>query len=150
MDYVNDFTLLPFERAFKIITQRADALLLKTLGCNRREMWILLCVDDSVLSQRQIGDILGLHPNVLVKLLDGMESRELLSRVRRRSDRREQIIQITKKGNAAMKRYLTERPAALTQIFSPLTDAQIEQWRALSVAILQGSPASTLSDDSDP
>jgi MarR family transcriptional regulator for hemolysin len=149
MDYVKDLTLLPFERAFKVITQRADALLLKTLGCNRREMWILLCIDDNLLSQRQIGEILGLHPNVLVKLLDGMEQRTLLKRARRQSDRREQVIRITDKGAAAMQSYLTEKPSALLQIFNPLTDDQIEQWRALSLAVLQGVPIPTLDDDSD-
>lgn len=149
MNHVRDHTLMPFERAFKIITQRADALLLKTLGCNRREMSILLCVDDTPLSQRQIGEILGLHPNVLVKLLDAMEGRELISRVRRRNDRREQIIEPAPKGRNCMKRYLTERPSALSQIFRPLTDTQIEQWRNLSLIIVQAAPSTSMGDDSD-
>jgi DNA-binding MarR family transcriptional regulator len=149
MDYTNDLSLLPFERAFKLITRRADSLLLKTIGCTRREMWILLCIDNSTLSQRQIGEILGLHPNVLVKLLDGMQHRKLVERVRRKSDRREQIIKATEKGTQIQQKYLTERPTALSEIFKPLTDDQIRQWRELSLLILKNAETIAMGDDSD-
>ena len=137
MDNVNDLTLFPFERAFKVIIHRADALLLKMVGCSRREMWVLLCINDDDLSQRQIGEILGLHPNVLVKMLDDMESRKLITRERRRTDRREQVVQATSKGTAAVQTYLTGYPAALAEMLRPLTAEQIAQWRELSLLILR-------------
>lgn len=137
MDNVQDLTLFPFERAFKVITQRADALLLKMVGCSRREMWVLLCINDNELSQRQIGEILGLHPNVVVKMLDEMESRKLLTRERRRANRREQIVQLTSRGDTAVHTYLTGHTTALSEMFSPLTTEQIETWRELSLLIVR-------------
>lgn len=146
MDYVKQSTLFPIERAFRIVVGRAEILLQRTIGCSRREVWVLLCVDDTQLSQRQIGEQIGLHPNVLVKLLDGMEERELIRRVRRLSDRREQIVEATGEGKRRLKTYLVNRPDTLLQIFHPLTTEQIEQWRDLAVLILMGTPNSPISE----
>jgi DNA-binding MarR family transcriptional regulator len=149
MDYVKNSTLLPFEQSYRIITQRADALFDKLLGCNRREISVLLCVDGEVLSQRRIGDMLGLHPNVLVKILDGMEEKKLLQRVRRQADRREQGIQIGEKGKRLLEKYLKERPAVLRQIFRPLSEEQIGQWTELAKTVVRGSPETLVNDESD-
>jgi MarR family transcriptional regulator for hemolysin len=148
MDYVKQSTLFPIEVAFKTVARRAAAILLRSVGCNRRETWVLLCVDDTEMSQRQIGDILGMHANVLVKLLDGLEGRGFVRRERRQNDRREQVIKLTDRGQSALHTYLDQRPDALRSVFSPLTDEQIEAWRDMSLLILeegQGAPQ----DDSD-
>lgn len=120
--------LLPFEKAYKIISRRADNLLHKAVGCSRREMWVLVCVDTVALSQREVGDALGLHPNVVVKLLDGMQTKGLLQRVRRADDRREQIVEVTPKGKEAIQQYTGQQSMALREVFHPLTDEQIRQW----------------------
>ena len=136
MDYVRQSTLFLSERAFKIISQRAEAELTKKVGCTLREMWILLLIDDAELSQRRIGEAIGVHPNVLVKMLDSLERRGFVVRSRRRSDRREQVIEATEKGKAAFKTYVAERSRLLREAFRPLSDKQIEQWETLAALIL--------------
>ena len=140
MRYLSESTIFPIERAFKIISARSDAILRKTIGCSRREVWVLLCVTEEPCSQRQLGDFLGIHPNGLVKLLDVMEQRELLRRVRRVDDRREQIVEATEEGKRRLKIYIERRPKLLLQVFSPLNETQIEQWRDLATQVLVAAP----------
>jgi DNA-binding MarR family transcriptional regulator len=131
-------TLFPFEKAFRIISTRADSLLKKSFGCGRREMWILLVVNTQGRGQREIGEVLGLHPNVVVKLLDGMEEAGLVRRSRRAEDRREQSIESTAKGHHVLEKYMAEKEELLDQIFSPLSAEQREQWKKMALAILKG------------
>jgi DNA-binding MarR family transcriptional regulator len=138
---IRNTTLFPFERAFRIITHRADTLLRKTFGCGRRELWILLVVNTQGRGQRQIGEVLGLHPNVVVKLLDGMEEAGLVRRVRKMEDRREQVIESTAKGHNALVHYLDSREQLLDGIFAPLTKRQREQWREMAMLILESGLA---------
>ena len=148
MDYIKGSTVFPIEQAAKLVAQRMDSFWQKKIGCTRREVWVMLCVDGAERSQRQVGELLGLHPNVLVNLLDDMEDKNLLQRVRRESDRREQVIWLTEKGKRAVQTYITDRPEALRNIFSPLTDEQIAQWRRFATTVLNASGLSTYSVDS--
>lgn len=132
-------TLFPFEKAFRLIARRADNLIKKTLGCGRREMWILLVVNTAGKGQREIGEILGLHPNVVVKLLDGMEAQELVRRVRKREDRREQTVESTRKGHEILGAYMRHKEELLEKIFAPLTAEQRDQWREMAALILKGA-----------
>lgn len=102
-------------------------------------MWILLCITTNGRSQRDVGAYLGLHPNVVVKLLDGMEEEGLLQRRRNREDRRSQSLEATAKGRSTIEKYMAERVGILRELFAPLTDAQISQWRDLSLLIVKGS-----------
>lgn len=145
---VKHSTIFPFEMAFKVIMQRAEKWLQASVGCGRREMWVLLCVNDHQLSQRQIGEAIRLHPNVIVKILDGMEGKKLLRRARRINDRREHIVEATAKGKAALNKYLEERPEALKEVFAPLTEAQVALWREMSLRILQSTTATLNMGDS--
>jgi len=135
MDDAKHFTLFPFETAFKIVTRRADTLLHKALGCTRREMWVLICAESTEMSQREIGEALGLHPNVVVKLLDNLERKRFLRRVRREDDRREQIVQLTLEGKSTVEKYSGDTLVPLRKVFYPLTDEQITQWMEFSLQI---------------
>lgn len=131
-------TIFPYEMAYQVITQRAEKWLQRSVSCGRREMWVLLCVEDQQFSQKQIGRALFIGPNPVVKLLDKMEKKKLLRRVRRADDRREHIVEATEKGRDALAKYLGERPEALRYIFWPLTDEQVGLWRDMSVEVLKG------------
>jgi DNA-binding MarR family transcriptional regulator len=137
MDYVRQSIEFSLERVFKEITERADLLLPKLVECGRRETWVLLGVEGQQLNQRQIGALLGIHPNVLVKILDGMEEKGFLIRRRRKSDRREQVLHATEKGKAVLQIYTAKRWPILREVFRPLTDKQIQQWEELSALILR-------------
>jgi DNA-binding MarR family transcriptional regulator len=145
-----DTVLFPLELAFKILAQRADRWLVEHVGCTRRELWVLLCVDDSRMSQQQIGDILRIHQNVMVKILDAMETRGLVKRVQNPKDRREKIVETTNKGRRARTEFRDEREAAMTYIFAPLGIPQREQLRVWSLALLEHAGAGKVNlDDTD-
>lgn len=136
MHYIKNSTVLPIEMAYRQVARRCDDLLQRLIQCSRREVWVLLVVDHVELSQKQIGENLGLHPNVLVKILDGMEARGLLKRIRRQEDRREQVVRATAEGKRRLQIYLENRPKSVLEIFRPLSDKEIEQWRALAMKII--------------
>lgn len=141
--------LFPIELALKTVRQRADLWLEKHCNLDTRELWVLLCVDDSRLNQRQIGEAIRLHPNVVVKLLNRMEDKKLLRRVRGASDRREHIVEVTDKGRAALQGYLDGRDEGVKALFHPLNDKQIAQWRDMAMQILRGATVPISSEDSD-
>lgn len=113
MHYIKNSTVLPIEMAYRQVARRCDDLLQRLIQCSRREVWVLLVVDHVELSQKQIGENLGLHPNVLVKILDGMEARGLLKRIRRQEDRREQVVRATAEGKRRLQIYLENRPKSV-------------------------------------
>ena len=100
---IRNSTVFPFEVAFRIVAHRTDLWLQKHLDCTRRELWVMLCVNESKLRQKQIGEILRIHPNVLVKILDNMEKKDLLHRTKKPADRREHLIENSEKGKANLK-----------------------------------------------
>ncbi|MCI1640446.1 MAG: MarR family transcriptional regulator [Bacteroidales bacterium] len=51
--------------------------------------------DEGVLSQQQIADIMIKDKNSVVKLIDGLEERNLVKRISNPSDRRQNLIQVT-------------------------------------------------------
>ncbi|MBP5486284.1 MAG: MarR family transcriptional regulator [Bacteroidales bacterium] len=51
--------------------------------------------DEGVLTQQQIADITMRDKNSIVKLIDGLESRKLVTRVSNPSDRRQNLIKVT-------------------------------------------------------
>jgi DNA-binding MarR family transcriptional regulator len=135
---VKNSTIFPFERAFKVIAHRADAWLRKRLDCTRRELWVLLCVDDVQLTQTQLVDILHLHPNVVSNLVKSMEKKKLLRRTRRPTDQREQMVGADEKGHTLVKTYLKERPEAVKDVFAPLDEREREQLRQLCLRVFYG------------
>jgi DNA-binding MarR family transcriptional regulator len=139
--------IFPIEKASKIILRRADFVLERLVGVGRREMWVLLCINNQELSQRRCGELLDLHPNVPVKLIDGMEGKKLLKRVRRSSDRREQILTATDRGKTCIEKYLEARPKILLEIFAPLSEEQIYACRDLLLLIIGGAATSHSPED---
>jgi DNA-binding MarR family transcriptional regulator len=135
MDHLMHVTLFPFERAQKIIARRADTLLQKLVGCNRRELWVLVCISRGQLNQKQLSHRLDVHQNVTGRLLDELEKRSLLRRMRRLPDRREQVVELTEKGEEILKTFLKQQVNATLTAFAPLTESQIVQWRDLASAI---------------
>ena len=51
--------------------------------------------DEGVLTQQQIADITLRDKNSIVKLIDGLESRKLVTRVSNPDDRRQNLIKVT-------------------------------------------------------
>jgi len=141
--------LFPIEMALKLVAQRADDWTQENIGCNRRMFWVLLCIRDSRLNQRQLSDALYIHPNVMVKLLDTMERKGYLKRVEQ-EDRRSYVIEPTKKGKLACQTALNSQGAYIKHVFEPLTEAQAKQIREWSCDILRMYNGVANLDDTNP
>lgn len=128
--------IFPIEVALKIISQRAEDWTLKNVGCNRRECWVLLCVSKSRLSQKQLSDALYVHPNQMVNILDGMEQKGFIRRIKHADNRRQYVIEPTKKGRDAYDKAVAGRAEALRYIFQPLGTDAAEQLRCWALSIL--------------
>ncbi|HEY6766590.1 MAG TPA: MarR family transcriptional regulator [Candidatus Sulfotelmatobacter sp.] len=126
------------EMAIKMISKRTDRWLQKTVGCNRRELWVLMCISEMGCSQRQLSDVLRVHPNMMVGLIDGMERKSLVKRTKAISNRRQYVIELTPRGKKALSLVRARRDPALKYIFEPLETSQVDQIREWSMLILQG------------
>jgi MarR family transcriptional regulator, lower aerobic nicotinate degradation pathway regulator len=56
-------------------------------------------------SQRVVGERLGVHPSDMVRVVDQLEQHGLVSRVRSEEDRRRYDLTLTEKGQEAMERF---------------------------------------------
>ena len=140
--------LFPIEMSFKLIAQRADDWMQQKIGCNRRMFWVLLCIRDSRLNQRQLSEALCIHQNVMVKLLDTMERKGYLKRVEQ-EDRRSYVIEPTKKGREACQIALDAQAAYVKHVFEPLTETQAKKLREWSCGILRMYNGVTNVDDTN-
>jgi DNA-binding MarR family transcriptional regulator len=96
---------------------------LEPLGLRSREFWLLVIAGNGNISQHEMAELCGLDPSSLVAVLDGMERRRLLHRVRNPNDRRVQWVRRTEEGDR-----LFARALPLAQ------DAEAQQLAALSAA----------------
>jgi DNA-binding MarR family transcriptional regulator len=105
----------------------ADTALAR-LGLTARQVGILtLIVERQPMTQRQLGETLGVDRTTMVALLDDLEAKALVERQRDTRDRRAFLIQPTQKGRRLQGRavqVLDEMAAAFLQ---PLSEAQRRQ-----------------------
>jgi DNA-binding MarR family transcriptional regulator len=98
-----------------------------------RESFILgvLCCDPiSQFTQSEIAKRLGISPNVMVKIIDRMEERELVRREQKPNQRQANYLEVLPKGyklNEAWKKNILDNP----EIVAPLTLKEREQLRQL-------------------
>jgi DNA-binding MarR family transcriptional regulator len=135
LEGLQETATFPAEVAGKIITARAEVWITKTVGCSRREIWVLMCVNGNQLNQKQISSALLLHPTTVVELIDGLERRKLVKRVSPKGNRKQNIIELTDKGREMTEAALSRQQEALREIFSPLAEEDVLRFRALSLTI---------------
>jgi DNA-binding MarR family transcriptional regulator len=104
---------------------------------NARESFILgvlACDPLSQLTQLELAKRLGISPNVMVRIIDRMEQRELVKRERREDMRQANYLEIMPKGKKladAWKIDILDNPA----IVAPLTLREREQLRQLLIKL---------------
>ncbi|WP_327287944.1 MarR family winged helix-turn-helix transcriptional regulator [Streptomyces sp. NBC_01198] len=86
---------------------------------------------ESGLSQRALADHLGVGPSRVVVLIDELESRGLVARVRSTRDRRNHELQLTDAGDAVMRRMREIGSAHEDEIVDVLTPEERETLAAL-------------------
>ncbi len=94
-----------------------------------------LLEDRGPISQRELGDILGIHHSVLVTFLNPLEADGYISRDRDAADRRRHVVSITPSGTALLHDAAAAQRAVENALFAGLTQAQHAQFRRLLTTV---------------
>lgn len=104
---------------------------------NGRELAVLLVLTDhEPPSQQQAADRLGVDRTTMVGLLDGLESKGLVTRRPQAGDRRRNVVELTPRGQQVLSDATVASDAAELTLLSSLTKAQARQLRALLEAVV--------------
>lgn len=119
------------------VTARLADETLGVLGLTGRQFNLLATVDsDSSLSQREIGLLLGLDPNIIGAIIDDLEGHGFITRARSEHDRRRHTLSLTPAGKKTLR--LADRAAtsAEKQLLNALNDEQARQLHDLATRVL--------------
>lgn len=86
--------------------------------------------DEGVLTQQQIADITMRDKNSIVKLIDGLEARNLVRRVSNPKDRRQNLIEVTTYSQTVRKDMDERAYAAVSKITEGLSQQELETFVA--------------------
>lgn len=105
---------------------------LAPLGIGGRELAVLLFLAGREPgSQQQAAEGLGVDRTTMVALLDGLETKGLLSRRVDPDDRRRNVLEVTAAGRKTLRRGIRASDAAERQLLSGLDETEAAQLRAL-------------------
>lgn len=111
------------------------------LGLKPRQFQVLaLLHDDGPTGQRELGELMGIDPSILVTLLNPLEAHRLVSRRRDAADRRRHVVTVTDDGAALLAEATRVQRAAEDAFFAPLDDDRREQLRELLLELRSGGP----------
>jgi DNA-binding MarR family transcriptional regulator len=82
-------------------------------------------------SQQELADLLGVHRNAMVGLVDELEERELVRRRPHPADRRAHAVHLTDRAHTALAGAESEADGIEAEILAPLDDAERDQLRSL-------------------
>jgi DNA-binding MarR family transcriptional regulator len=102
------------------------------VGVTPRQFQLLgLLHDNGPMSQRDLGETMGIDPSILVTMLNPLEEGGFLARRRDRADRRRHIVLLTDAGVEQLTKAHHAQLAAEDALFAALDDDQREQLRRL-------------------
>jgi DNA-binding MarR family transcriptional regulator len=105
-------------------------------GLSPRQFQLLaLLHDHGSMGQRQLGEVMGVDPSILVTLLNPLEAEGHVSRRRDAADRRRHTILLTKKGARHLTDAARAQRDAEDELFAGLDANQREQLRQLLIAL---------------
>jgi MarR family transcriptional regulator, transcriptional regulator for hemolysin len=109
-----------------IVSRRVAEQAQRQFGLTPREIWILLAARcQKPVTQKQIARHLALNENVLVLLLDRLEKSGHARRLRNPTNRREQFVRLTSKGESTLRRVLAGKAKFYRTVFAPLDNAVV-------------------------
>lgn len=88
------------------------------------------------ISQREVSELIGVHPTDLVEVIDRAEQAGWVRRDRDPADRRRHQLTLTDRGRAALCRYDAIAAAAEDAVLAPLTPTERERLRALVAKVV--------------
>lgn len=105
---------------------------LAPVGISGRELGVLLLLDGpDPESQQQAAARLGADRTTMVGLVDGLETKGLVTRRADVNDRRRNVLELTREGRAALTRAVRASDKAERQFLAELEKAESAQLRAL-------------------
>jgi DNA-binding MarR family transcriptional regulator len=125
---------------FKHAQQRMAELNTSALApydINGRELAVLLVLaDHEPPSQQQAADRLAVDRTTMVALLDGLETKGLVTRRPQAGDRRRNVVELTPKGRRVLSEATAASDEAERTLLSALTTREAEQLRRLLQVIV--------------
>lgn len=118
--------------------QRLDRTL-APLGLRARDFWLLAIAGVGNLPQNEMAEVCGLDPSSLVAIIDALERRGWLRRVRNPRDRRMQWVQRTEAGDKLFARALPRAQRAEALQLEALSDDEQRQLIAAMRKLVTGS-----------
>jgi DNA-binding MarR family transcriptional regulator len=114
------------------LTASRFAAALTPLGINPGHFGLLRIVDESEpRSQHALGQALGIPASRMVALVDELEAKGLLERVRDKTDRRINTVQLTGKGRRLLGRAVESATKWTDELLAPLSTQQQEDLHRL-------------------
>lgn len=101
------------------------------------------------LNQLELGQRTAFPPTTVTSLLDGMEERGLLVRVRERTDRRKQYVELTDRGRAMNDRLAPEMKNIAVSSYKDIARADLEVFWKVMLKI-EKNLLETLGEDQPP
>jgi len=101
----------------------------------RQFQLLALLHDHGPTGQRELGQVMGVDPSILVTLLNPLEADGLVSRQRDPADRRRHVVTLTPAGERHLDSAARAQREAEDALFSGLDDDQRERLRALLLAL---------------
>lgn len=126
------------------LAQAATADIFEPQEISARQFHVLAAAEAmSGPSQKELSRALGLDPNVMVGLIDDLESRGLAVRKRNPKDRRRYIVTPTPEASRLLRKAREAVAAAEKEFFSCLSEQERETLHGLSGRLLDAHPRVT-------
>ena len=126
--------------ASRICRRRMALFCRKNYGLEPNLYLVLLAASEGHLQQGMLASSLGINKNAMVFMIDKLELRGLIKRVPNPDNRRERFVECTFKGAQIVAETKANYPEIVRWGFYPLTQLQIEQFRASLTQIIEGGP----------
>lgn len=101
----------------------------------------VLASPNSPTTQSAIAKGMGLSPNVVLAMIDYLDRLGYTKRVQNASNRRENIVLLSKKGRNAYEQAVGLLRQVEKEILAPLSDEEREQNRAIAKKLGEGAPS---------
>lgn len=101
-----------------------------------REFWVLTCVSEVAMSQRELAELLAIDASDMVRILDSLEDHGWVKRDRDPKDRRRQLVSATKKGAKILDSLSGDVAEAEDRALELSSQKQLKSIKKLAQAIL--------------
>ncbi|MFA0821517.1 MAG: MarR family winged helix-turn-helix transcriptional regulator [Methanomethylovorans sp.] len=118
---------------------------LQTSGIPSQEMYVLerIYLHSNILS-KDISNKYNISPSTLTGILDRLENKKLIERLRTNKDRRSIELIATENGKAAVQKHVTEDQMFARNLFDSLVPQKKEQLKALLEELLENIDVGSL------